>query len=230
MKKENKTYLIINGIALFIIIGLIAFVSIKYGKEIADLLKDPKHFAEWMQSFGAFGILILIGFQVLQIIIAVIPGEVIQIASGTAFGVFFGSLYAIIGLLLGAVVVFFATRFFGFGFIKALVPEKHLEKYNKLLNDPKFEIILFVIFIIPGLPKDVLVYIAGLTPIKPLRFFLITLIARSPAIIGSAIIGASLGKENYVAVAIIAAIAIVAFIIGIIFQEKIIHKASSFKK
>jgi len=230
MKKENNTYLIINGIAIFVMIGLITFASIKYGAQIADLLKDPKHFAQWMNSFGAVGALILIGFQILQIIIAVIPGEVIQIASGIAFGGFFGSVYSILGMLLGSVIVFYATRLLGFGFIKTLVPQKHLEKYNKLLNDPKFEIILFVIFIIPGLPKDILVYFAGLTPIKPLRFFLIALVARSPAIIGSAVIGASLGKENYVVVAIIAAIAIVAFVLGIIFQEKIIHKASSFKK
>lgn len=230
MKKQNKTYLIINGIVLFMILGLIAFVSIKYGAQIMDKIKSPKVFADWMNSFGAVGALILIGFQMLQIIIAVVPGEVIQIASGTAFGGFFGSVYAIIGLLLGSVVVFFGVRFLGFGFIKALVPEKQLDKYNKLLNDPKFEIILFVIFFIPGLPKDVLVYFAGLTPIKPLRFFLITLIARSPAIIGSAVIGASLGKQNYTVVIIIAAIAIVTFVLGIIFQEKIIHKASNFKK
>lgn len=230
MKKENKTYLVINGIVVVVIVALLIFVFVKYGAQIMDKIKNPEEFALWMKSFGTVGALILIGFQALQIIFAVIPGEVIQIASGTAFGGFFGSLYSIIGLLLGSFIVFFAVRYLGFGFINALVPKKHLEKYTKLLNDPKFEIILFVIFIIPGLPKDILVYFAGLTPIKPLRFFLISLIARSPAIIGSAVIGASLGKENYTVVIIIAAIAVVAFVIGIIFQEKIIHKASNFKK
>jgi uncharacterized membrane protein YdjX (TVP38/TMEM64 family) len=234
MEKKDLTKTILKIGILVILIAVMIFLFIKYSsfimKMVPHSLKDLGNFKDYILSFKALGVLIYICFQILHVIIIFIPGEFVQIAGGFIYGTFFGTLYTFIGIFLGINLVFFATRIFGYSLIKFFIPKDKLEKYNYLINNPRAEIIMFFLFLIPGIPKDALTYIAGLTPVKPLRFILLCSVARFPGIFFSAYIGSNLESRNYLMVIIISIIAVILFILGVIFQEKIVNFIHNIKE
>ena len=220
----KKRFPIIQLVLVTVVLGLLVFASIKYAPALTRLMSNPEKFKAYLDSYGTVSALIYVLFQALQIVIAVIPGEVVQIAGGYVFGTILGTLYSVVGAVLGTLIVFFATRLLGFSLVKIFVPRKKLEQFDFLMNNPKSEIAIFILFLIPGIPKDALTYIAGLTPIKPLRFVLICTIARFPGLWGSAYIGANLQGKNYLAVWILSAVALILFVAGLLTKDKIIEK------
>jgi uncharacterized membrane protein YdjX (TVP38/TMEM64 family) len=222
--KQKKFLLIAQGILFAAFLGMVIYASFKFAPAVTRLISQPDKFREFLTSYGPVSAMIYILVSALHIIIAVIPGEIVQMAGGYAFGTPLGTVYAVAGTILGTVIVFVATRLLGFSLVKALISPKTLEKFGFLINTPKFEIAIFVLFLIPGIPKDTLVYISGLTPIKPLRFLLICTIARFPGILGSAYIGANIQEKDYLSVWIMIGIASVLFVIGVLFRDKIIDR------
>lgn len=204
-----------------VVLAIIIYVSIKYSPRIIEIVQYKEDFRTYLKSFGNVGSLIFVAYQMIQIIIPIIPGEFVQIAGGYIYGTFLASVLLIIGTILGSMTVFFMARIVGFPVVKLFVSKDKMDKYAFITNSSKIEIAMFVLFLIPGFPKDVLVYLAGITPINPLKFFIISIIARSPGIIGSAFIGASLLKENYTAVVIMGLISAVLFVVGMISRNKI---------
>jgi uncharacterized membrane protein YdjX (TVP38/TMEM64 family) len=209
-------------VLLAVFAAAVVYVSIKFGPAITRLVSRPEKFREFVDSRGAASALFYILIQASHVIIVFIPGEIVQIAGGYAFGTLLGTLYSLIGILLGTLIVFFATRLIGYALVKSFVPAKALEKFDFLINSPKSEIAMFVLFLIPGIPKDALVYISGLTPVKPWTFLLICLTARLPGLWGSAYIGANLQEKNYLPVWIVSGLALVLFVGGILARDKII--------
>jgi uncharacterized membrane protein YdjX (TVP38/TMEM64 family) len=224
MERQKKHFLILQGILFAIFLGIIIYASFKVAPSVTRLISRPEKFREYLVSYGPVSALIYVLASALQIIIAVIPGEIVQVAGGYAFGTPLGTVYALAGTILGTLVAFAATRLLGFSLVKALISPKTLEKFDFLIKTPKFESALFVLFLIPGIPKDALVYISGLTPIRPLRFLLICTIARFPGILGSAYIGANLQEKDYLPVWIMSGIALVLFVVGILARNKIIER------
>jgi uncharacterized membrane protein YdjX (TVP38/TMEM64 family) len=221
MKKFDRSFWI-NFIFIILTAGLLIFFSIKYGSEITRLVSNPKKFRDFILSYGELSSLVFILFQVIQVVIAFIPGEVVQIAGGYIYGTLLGTLYSLIGITAGCVIVFFTVRLLGFHLVKQLVSENKLQKFYDLINKPGSELVIFLLFFLPGLPKDVLVYICGLTPVKPLQFFIIIIAARLPAMVGASFIGANIQRENYYTAITITVISCVLFVIGFLFKDKII--------
>ena len=157
----------------------------------------------------------MIGISAFQIIVAIVPGEPIEIASGYAFGWFLGAVLCLLGTLFGQMVVFIFAKKFGLDFVEIFVSKKKLEKMAFLKDKEKIYVTIFFIFLIPGTPKDVLSYVAGITSIKLLPFLLVSGVARIPSVVSSTIAGSYLGVKNYKMAAIIFAVTIV--ISGILF-------------
>jgi uncharacterized membrane protein YdjX (TVP38/TMEM64 family) len=185
-------------------------------------MSRPEQSRQFIASYGAAGPLIYIAIQMVQIVIFIIPGEVVQVAGGYIFGTPLGTLYSVIGSVLGTLIAFMAARLLGFALIELFIPDKTLDKFEFLINSPKSEVALFALFLAPGIPKDALTYIAGLTPIKPLRFLVISMLARFPGLLGSAYVGSHLAKKNYVPVIIVGAISVVLFVAGLAFKDRFI--------
>jgi uncharacterized membrane protein YdjX (TVP38/TMEM64 family) len=222
-EKHRKSYLIAHVILFIVFLGLVIYASFKFGPGITRLISQPEKFEKFLASYGPVSVLIYILIVATHIIIVVIPGEIVQMAGGYAFGTVLGTLYSVIGTVLGTLIVFFATRLLGYSLVKTFVSPKRLREFDFLINNPKSEIAMFVLFLIPGIPKDALVYFSGLTPIKPLRFLLICTIARFPGLLGSAYIGANIQEKDYLPVWILSGIALVLFVVGILTKDKIIN-------
>ncbi|MDP4094158.1 MAG: TVP38/TMEM64 family protein [Bacillota bacterium] len=203
------------------------FATAKYAPRVTELVSKPEKFRDLLLSYGYKSVFIFIALQILQVVIAVIPGEVMQIAGGFVYGTILGSIYSIVGIMLGTVIVFYIVRLVGYPLVKTFVPHKNIEKFNFLINNQKSEVAVFILFLIPGIPKDALTYIAGLTPIKVLRFFITVTIARFPALIASSYIGTSLHDKNYILVGIVSLAAVCLFIAGLFLKDRIIKKLHS---
>ena len=221
MKKFGPSFWF-NAAVLLLLIGVLPYLSIIYAPDITRLVSNPREFRDYILSFGRTGALIFMLFQVLQVVIAIIPGEVVQVAGGYIFGTLWGTLYSMAGITAGYVIVFFMVRFLGYRLVKQLVNEEDLQKFYRLINSPGSEMVLFMLFFIPGIPKDILVYIAGLTPIKPPVFFAIITIARFPAMLGASLIGANIQQEHYNTAIIISALSCILFIIGLVMKDRIL--------
>ena len=128
----------------------------------------------------------------------------------------------VIGVAIGSAIDFFIARWLGFEVVKTFIPERRLRQLYDLVRGPRSNLVMFLLFLIPGLPKDVLTYVAGLTPVPAGRFLLIAIVARLPALVGSTFIGASFQQENTALAIAIFGAAVVLFFLGVLYRDKII--------
>lgn len=185
-----------------ILIALTA-VGIRWGKSIVNLVADPEAFRLWVNRQGVWGPLVMIGSIALQILVAVIPGEPFESAAGYAFGAWQGLLLCMIGSFIGSCVAMLLARKFGVRLVRALFPKNDLSKFS-LLNQPdRLRFLTFILFLIPGTPKDFMIYALGLTPMGVFEGVALTCIARIPSIITSTLSGHALGEKQYAAAIII---------------------------
>jgi uncharacterized membrane protein YdjX (TVP38/TMEM64 family) len=209
-------------VAFPLLLAGIAAPAVIYHREIWRLFSSTTALREWVSSTGALAPLVFVAVQALQVVVFVIPGEVPQIAGGWLFGPVLGTLLSLCGILAGSAVAFFLARLAGMPFVRALFPGDQVDRIGRLLGSRGARVAFFLLFLIPGIPKDVLTYVAGLTPIKPLRFALLAMIARFPGILISSYIGAHVEKQQYGEVIVASALAVALFIAGIFLRERII--------
>ena len=199
MSKKAKTFkyiLMILVIALFV--GLIVYLF-----PVIRNLSTPEgqmDFKNHVANMGVLGYLALFGLQFAQIFLIILPGEPIEILAGMCYGGTGGLIFITISVFIITSIVFFAVRKFGRKFVYSFCSKERIEKIenSKLFKNPKkIEWIMLILFLIPGTPKDLLVYIAGLLPLKPLRFILISTFARIPSVISSTFAGSNLVSGNW---------------------------------
>lgn len=181
-------------------------------------------FESWIDSLGVLGFFVMLGIQVLQIIIAIIPGEPIEIISGVLYGGFGGLCLCLLGILIGTAIIYFTVKKLGSPFVRKFVSEEQMSRFTFLSDAKRLETLTFILFFIPGTPKDVLTYLVPLTEIRPIRFFLIATFARIPSIITSTYIGENLMSGNIWTTVIIFLVAGILGIGGILFNNFFLDK------
>ena len=194
MSKKAKVFkYVLMIIVIILLIGLIVYLF-----PVMKNISTPEgqmEFKNQVESMGALGYLALFGLQFAQIFLIVLPGEPIEILAGMCYGGFGGLIFITISVFIITNIIFFTVRKFGRKFAYSFCNKERIEKIenSKLFKNPqKIEWIMLILFLIPGTPKDLLVYIAGLLPLKPLRFVLISTFARLPSVISSTFAGSSL--------------------------------------
>ena len=234
MIKNNKVKIfkiILTIILLILIIGIIAYLF-PVMKKLSSL-EGQVAFKQKVEDSGILGMLSLFGLQVAQIFLIIVPGEPIEILAGMCYGSLWGTAFIMISAFIISTTIFLLVRKFGKKFVYSFCSEEKVKKIenSKLFNNPKkIEMIMLILFLIPGTPKDLLVYIAGLLPIKPLKFILISSIARFPSVISSTLAGENLAVGDWKMSIILYAIvfllvAILVFIINKFDKDKTTNEA-----
>ena len=177
-----------------------------------------------MDDNGIWSRFAYMGMVILQVVIAVLPGEPFEIAAGYAFGAVEGSLLCIAASTLGSITVFLLVRYFGVPLVEVFFSEEKLRRIKFLKTTPKRDFIFFIIFMIPGTPKDLLCYFAGLTDIRLSLWLLICSLCRLPSIVTSTVGGDALGTSNYWFAAAVFAITLVISLVGLLFYKKICNR------
>ena len=159
--------------------------------------ENPQMFRDFVEQHYIFGILIMFFMFVIQVVLALIPGGLLEVACGYAFGSLVGSIIAVAGIMTGSALTIILVRQFGKKFAELFYPKEKLENIKILNNKKKRNALVFFVFLIPGTPKDLLTYVVGLTDMSIPMYLLLTGIARTPAIVISTVGGDSLGLEKY---------------------------------
>lgn len=229
-QKERKSKKLIGWtcIIAFLLICIAIFYFV--GKPMMKFADQPESFRAWVDEHGIWGRLIFTGMMALQIIVAAIPGEPLEIAAGYAFGVVEGTLLCMLGAFIGGTAVFLFVRYFGIKVVDIFIPREKITQLKFLNNKKKLTLLTTVIFLIPGTPKDILTYFAGLTPMKLTTWMIITTFARFPSIITSTAGGNALGTKEYTAAALVFAVTVIASGVGLLIYKKISNKKHSSEK
>lgn len=194
-QKRRKIFAIVS---ILLFAGLMVLLTVTVGRKLVTLAAEPEQFRIWVESTGIWGKVMMIGVSAFQIVVAIIPGEPFEIAAGYAFGGLQGTLLYYAGVLLGQTIVFLFTKKVGAKVIEVFVTREKLMQFKFLQNSRRLYSTLFFLFLIPGTPKDVLAYVAGLTPARLLPFLLLTGVARLPSVLTSTLGGHLLGSRQYV--------------------------------
>ena len=193
MKKQNKAK-IIKLIALIIILAVLVIATI-YMMPIMKQINTSEgqtQFKEKITNSGITGMLILFGLELAQVVLAILPGEPVELLAGICFGPIWGTIFLMISVFIVTAMIYFFVKKYGKDFIYEFFPKEKVNKLenSKLFKEPqKLETVMALLFLIPGTPKDLLVYIGGLLPIKTSRFLAIATLLRFPSIISSTIAG-----------------------------------------
>lgn len=195
-KQERRQQIgVIITTSLFILAFVVCYI--KFGSELLAFISDADRFKAWLESYGHLGKIVFVALRALQTVVKIIPAEPLEIGSGYAFGVWGGLLYCMLGTEIGSFIIVSITKLFGMKAVNLFVSEEKINSLGFLQNKEKLSISLFIIYLIPGTPKDVITYLIGVTDYNIWKFLLLTGVARIPSIITSTICGSLLGERNY---------------------------------
>lgn len=215
--------------ALMAFVVFMAVVCWFVGRPLVRFVSEPELFRQWVDKNGIWGRIAFLGMVVFQVIIAIIPGEPLEIGAGYAFGAVEGTGLFLLGATIGSTVVFLLVRKFGGWVVEAFFSREKIRSLKFMQNSRRLNLIAFIVMFIPGTPKDLISYFMGLTDMRLGHWILITFFARIPSVITSTIGGNALGLQDYsdaiIAFAVMAAISA----LGILIYRKI-SKIKSEKK
>ena len=222
--KTKRLKKLINIIELLVLIAIIVGIPMYlyfFHAEVLDNFRSLESITAFLNKYHKESIFVYILIQILQIIISVIPGQVIQIAAGYLYGFIPGLIYSLIGAGLGTTITFYISRILGRGAVNLFVKPEAVDEYMERLNSKKAYASVFFLYLIPGLPKDVISYVAGLSHMRYKAFLILSLAGRLPAMAASILIGKYYEQEQYWIVGSLAAIGIILFLICVIFRKKL---------
>lgn len=219
-----------------ILAGLAFFIIYQYNSQLWNqaiklyqLFHDRYQLKAFIRSFGGYSPLAYVLLQILQVVVAPIPGGAIEWLGGFLFGVKAGFIYSMIGLILGSWLAFSLARIFEKVAVEKFVPQETRKKFDYLVEH-QGAIISFILFLIPGFPKDALCYILGLTPMHVGIFLIISTIGRIPGTLMACLQGGKAFEHQYKAFLILLGISGLIILVFYIYHEEIHNWAKRFKK
>lgn len=222
-----KRHLLVVGVALTCLAAGATFLLLRDDLLLQALLQlravrdQGELLRQAFLAYGPWAALIFMGLQVLQVLIAPIPGEASGILGGYLFGAWPGFLYSSLGLTLGSWIAFGIGRV-----ICDLMPERVMEtrlyrRFNTLASTGQ-SIIPFLLFLIPGMPKDALSYLLGFSRMPLAIFLFITGIGRMPGTLMLSFQGADVHAANYSQLAVLVGISLVLGLAGFLYRRKLL--------
>ncbi len=209
------------ALCLFIVGVLIFRHPIAHALAIGiDWVSDRDKVAGVITAYGNGAPLVFMATQLLQVILAPIPGEATGFIGGYLFGAFNGFVYSSIALSIGSWINFAIGRFLGKRFVRRWIPEEKWRRMDRLLKRQGI-IIIAILFVFPGFPKDYLCLFLGITDLPLKVFLLISCLGRMPGTLILSIEGSFLFEKNYTVLVIVFGIALAIGLLAMYYRERI---------
>ena len=184
------------GISLAVVLLLMVLLTLFVSHWLRSFSQDD--FRDYVRSFGVLAPLVMLGLQILQVFIALIPGEIVESAAGYVLGPWLGTAVCYLGICVASTLIFTLTRRYGVKLTEVFVSRERINELRFLNTEQKRNTLIFLLFFIPGTPKDLLTYFVGLTDIRLRTFLLLSMVARIPSVITSTFGGHMIGQERYI--------------------------------
>ncbi len=224
---ENKIYLRkrkwFGILSLLLFAAVIVLLTLLFTKVLAPYMSSTDELKAFLERFGWKGRFILLGLQFLQVIIALIPGEVIELGAGFAYGGFEGTLICLAGVAAASSLMFLLVKKAGAPLVETFISREKIQELRFINSERKLKRLVFILFLIPGTPKDVLTYFVGLTNLQLSQFLAITLIARIPSVISSTFCGQMLSDKDYITAGLVYAVTGAVSLMGYYAYTKIVN-------
>ena len=218
--KKNNIKKIIAILSVIILLILTFFV----GKLIINEVNDPSIFKNKLDSLGIFGYIIFISISIIQVLLALIPSEAIEIAGGYAYGPIIGTILVLTGVTIGSIIVILLTKKYGKRFVNIFYDDKKIEEIKIFKDEKKLTKLIFILFLLPGTPKDLITYLVGLSKLKLSTYLILTTIARIPNILVSTLAGSALYEKDINKIGLFISLSVVSGIIGLLIYKFYISK------
>jgi len=219
--KGGRKRILVTVISALMLIG-VSLLLLKIFRTIST--EDGRiAFRELILNLGVPGFFLLVGLNVSQIFLFFFPGEMVELLAGMCYGTFGGLIAIYTGVFISAVIIFLLVRKVGKASVYDLIGKEKIEKIEKsrIYNSKKAESFLLLLFIIPGTPKDLLIYIGAMLPVSAPRFILLSTLFRFPGIITSTIAGKSFAEgHNRTAILVYIVTTVISLIILWFFVRK----------
>lgn len=202
--RSRRRFLLHLAVVVLILVA-IAVAARQY----APLFTRPRELRLIIREFGVAGPLVLVGLQAAQVVLAPVPGQVLAVVAGYLYGAWWGTLFNMLGIAIGSTVAFSLSRRYGRPYVEGIVHEDLLARFDAV-DDTHARLVLFLVFLIPGLPDDLLCFVGGLTRIPLWQLVAIAIVGRAPAFFLVNVIGESVaaGQDGL-------ALALVAVVVGL---------------
>lgn len=234
ISEEIKPHLVFGTespawVRLIFLLGFIILIEVLYEYEVFTIFTDRKVLISFLDSLGPRSFISFILIQSTQVVAAPIPGEVTGFVGGFIYGPFWGIVFSTIGLTLGSLIAFSLSRYLGKPFVQKIVRKETMERFNYVLklSHRKGAFLIFLLFLIPGFPKDYLCYILGMGPMSLKEFFIISTAGRFSGTVLLTLGGSFIRKQQYREFLLLIGIAIIIGLICMAYRdkiEKLIHK------
>lgn len=201
-------------ISLILFAALTIFLTVFFTKVLSPYLHSATELRAFLEVYGWKGRFILLGIQCLQVIVALIPGEIIELGAGYAYGAVEGTLLCLLGVGVSSSLIFLLVKKFGTPLVELFLQREKIQQLRFINSSDKLKRLVFFLFLIPGTPKDILTYFVGLTDLRLMQFLTISLIARIPSVVSSTVCGQMLGDRDYVTAILVYAVTGVVSITG----------------
>jgi len=218
LKKIVVTVILLVGAAACL--GLLIYqsgISEKVSR-LFEFLSDRNNVSTYVSGFGPWAPLIFMAFQVLQVVFAPVPGEMTGVVGGYLFGVWQGFVYSSLALTMGSIINFGIGGFLGRRFIRRLIPPEHLQRFDTLVRH-EGALIIFILFVFPGFPKDYLCLFLGLSTIPFKIFVWMAAVGRMPGTFMLTLQGSMLYREKYMLLIIVAGVFCLFVLLSYYFRE-----------
>lgn len=223
-KKLLKRKRIVALLSLAAVLCLVSFLTYFLAIRFSKIAKSGEEFRDFIQSYGAWGSIVAVGIQVLQVFIALIPGEFVEIGMGYAYGWFEATLLCLVGVAIGSAMIFMLVKRFGVRFVEIFVSTDKINQLKFISSEKRLHRFTFILFFIPGTPKDLVTYFIGLTRMTLKDFLGITLFARIPSLVSSTVGGNFIGEGKYLHALVLLAVTAFVSLIGLKLYNMILKK------
>ncbi len=219
-QKRRRVLAILSLVALTALLGWLTYWLSKHFLTFQD---SPEAFKAFVESYGWTGRFVALGIQILQVIVSLIPGELVEVGIGYSFGAIEGTLICLAGVAIASSLVFLLVKRLGIRLVELFISREKIDQLRFINSEKKLKRLVFILFFIPGTPKDLLTYFVGLTRIKLHEFLIITLIARIPSLASSTIGGNLIQREAYGQAALLFAVTGIISLGGMLIYNRIVN-------
>ncbi|OYR54124.1 TVP38/TMEM64 family protein [Halorubrum halodurans] len=190
-------------------------------REYAPFLTDGAELRAFVAGYGPLAPLVFVAIQAAQVVVAPIPGQVIGFAGGYLFGALLGTVYSLVGVALGSSIAFWLSRRYGRPFVEAVVRTDAMDRFDAFVGEAGLPG-LFLAFLIPGLPDDLLCFAGGLTDVRLRRLVAVMVVGRTPAYVVVTLSGSSLANGDLRASLVLLAVLVGSAVVGYRRRERIL--------
>ena len=185
--RKNRIFAAVKFLILIgIVVGIPLYIYL-FHRDVLSGFKSIDEAVAFLRNYRSLSVPVYFAAEILQIVVSVLPGQLFQMAAGYLFGFVPGLIYTLIGAVLGTVITFALARVLGSDAVHLMLGEERSKHYMALLNSRKAYVITFLIYLIPGIPKDTVCYVAGVSEMKMLPFVIISVAGRMPAMARSSL-------------------------------------------